>query len=336
MHNNPPINISFLLLDHMLATSCTLPMEMLQAAEARAEISLSADKFRPLHITTTAETYDPILTYTGIKLIPDKSFNEADAPDLIYIPGLWRNPRPIIKKHAATLAWIKEQNQIGTTISAVGTGCCLLAETGLLDNKAATTHWHYFDQFQRDYPKVQLKRQYFITQAGNLYCAASVNSLADLTVHFIQRFYGSQIASQVERHFSHEIRQSYETSGYFENAINPHPDEDITQIQVWLEDNYAKDISIAQIANHFGMSVRTLNRRFKAANNKTPIDYLQDKRIHVAKDLLHTSNLNINEIADRVGYRDPSYFSQTFKKYLGTTPMDYRKTVRKKLFSTPK
>src|SRR5690606_25608064 len=184
---------------------------------------------------------------------------------------------------------------------------CFLAEAGLLDNKAATTHWHYFDQFQKDYPKVQLIRQYFITQAGNLYCAASVNSLADLTVHFIQRLFGKEIASHVERHFSHEIRKSYESSGFFETAHNPHPDEEIIQIQIWLQDNYHREILFPQVAARFGMSVRTLNRRFKSALGQTPMDYLQEIRINNARDLLKTSNLSISEIADKIGYQDAGY-----------------------------
>jgi transcriptional regulator GlxA family with amidase domain len=216
----------------------------------------------------------------------------------------------------------------------VGTGVCFLAEAGLLDGKAATTHWHYFDQFQKDYAAVQLKRQYFITQAGNLYCAASVNSLADLTVHFIQRFFGKMIASHVERHFSHEIRQAYETSGFFEAEKNRHPDEDITQIQIWLQDNYQRDILFPQVASRFSMSVRTLNRRFKNALGQTPLDYLQEIRINTAKDLLKTSNLSISEIADKVGYQDTGYFTTLFKKKLATTPNAYRDTVRAKLFST--
>jgi transcriptional regulator GlxA family with amidase domain len=229
---------------------------------------------------------------------------------------------------------LQKEYQNGALISAVGTGCCFLAEAGLLDGKAATTHWHYFDQFQKDYPLVQLKRQYFITQAGNLYCAASVNSLADLTVHFIQRLFGKEIANHVERHFSHEIRRAYEASGFFEKEHNLHPDEDITQIQIWLQDNYHRNIVMAQLEEKFGMSTRTLNRRFKAAVGISPLDFLQEVRVNIAKDLLKTSNLSIGEIVDKVGYQDVGFFTDLFKKHLAATPMAYRETVRAKLFST--
>ncbi len=335
MTTSPLIHIRFLLCDRMLATSSTLPMEMLLAAESRV-MALSPTPERRLSIASVASGGQAITTRIGLRWQADKALDMEDAADLIYIPGLWRNPRPIIHRHPDILAWLRQQHEQGAIIAAVGTGCCFLAEAGLLDGKAATTHWHYFDQFQQDYPRVLLKRQHFITRAGNLYCAASVNSLADLTVHFIQRLFGKSVASHVERHFSHEIRRAYDNSGFFaaEDKDNPHPDEDIIQIQIWLQDNYQKDINLAHLAERFGLSQRTMNRRFKAALGQTPLAYLQSIRIRTAQDLLKTSNLSIGDIADRVGYQDSSYFGTLFKRLLATTPQAYRATVRGKLFST--
>jgi len=315
----------------MLATGTTLPIEMLKAAESAA---LGQDrKSDRLDIKTVASERKAIATRAGINIAPDLSLGEVQQCDMIYVPALWRNPRPLLRKHPEILTWLRHHYENGATISAVGTGCCLLAEAGLLDGKPATTHWHYFDQFQRDYPQVQLKRQYFITQASSLYCAASVNALADLTVHFIQRLYNRPIANHVERNFSHEIRRSYEDTGFFEGHTNHHPDEDIVQAQIWLQDNYGKEVKLSEVATRFDMSVRTFNRRFKSATGKSPLQYLQEVRIETAKDLLKTSNLSINEIAFKVGYQDMGHFTGLFKKLLATTPSEYRTTVRAKLFS---
>jgi transcriptional regulator GlxA family with amidase domain len=324
--------IIFVLLDNMLATSTTLPSEMLLAAQSAASRDTTIQT--QIELCTASPNGEAVNTRTGMRWLPDTSIDQANNSQIIYIPGLWRNPRPLLKKSAHLLHWLKKEYENGALISAVGTGCCFLAEAGLLDGKAATTHWHYFDQFQKDYPQVQLKRQYFITQAGNLYCAASVNSLADLTVHFIQRLFGKEIASHVERHFSHEIRRAYEASGFFEQEHSRHPDEEITQIQIWLQDNYYRDINMPQLAEKFGMSTRTLNRRFKAALGISPLNFLQEVRVNIAKDLLKTSNLSINEIVDKIGYQDIAFFNNLFKKYLATTPTAYRETVRAKLFST--
>lgn len=330
MGKAPDINIGFLLVDHMLATSCTLPMEMLKAAATHAT-HLYPDDCRQLQLQTLSGDGKAVQTQTGFRLLPERALDSTPL-DYIFIPGLWRNPRPILRKAQSTIDWIAQQHEQGATIAAVGTGCCFLAESGLLDHRAATTHWHYFDQFQRNYPKVNLKRQYFITQAGSLYCAGSVNSLADLTIHFIQRIYGRQIAQSVERHFSHEIRQAYENKAYFENSLNAHPDETIVQVELWLQNNFNKAITTQDLANRFDLTLRTLNRRFKNATGKTPLNYLIEKRIQSARELLQNTNLSISEISEKIGLDDPSYFSTLFKKNIGTSPLEYRNTVRKKLF----
>src|SRR5690606_32666795 len=184
----------------------------------------------------------------------------AQPGHIIYVPALWRNPRPIVRRHAPMLKWLNAAYAAGATIAGVGTGCCFLAEAGLLDNRPATTHWHYFDRFEADYPKVHLKRDYFITQADELYCAASINSLADLTVHFIQRLYGDEIAHHVARHFSQEIRRAYESMRYFEGSTDKHRDETVLQIQVWLQSHYQQDLRFGDLAEQFDMSVRSMNQ----------------------------------------------------------------------------
>lgn len=325
------LGATFLVIEDMLATSITLPIEMMNAAESAAK-GRDRNAMR-LNIATAGVSKEAIKTRSGFNLTPELAIDEIGSSDMVIIPSLWRNPRPIIRRHPKIVQWLQQLNEQGAILIAVGTGCCFLAEAGLLKGKAATTHWHYFDQFQRDYPEVELKRQYFITQSGNIYCAASVNAVADLTVHFIHRTYGQEIATHVQRNFSHEIRRPYESTSYYDDKHRYHPDEDIVQAQIWLQDNCQKEILLKNVAEKFDMSVRTFNRRFKNATGKTPLQYLQEIRIDMAKDLLQTSNLSVSEIAYKVGYQDMGHFSSLFKKLLSTTPSDYRATVRAKLFT---
>ncbi len=323
-------NITFFFCDQMLASSASLPIEMLKAAESAAHVE--SRLARPLNIQSVGLDLEKVTTGAGFDISPDNVIEDITQTDIIFLPALWRHPKPGLRKNKRLLAWLRHHQQHGTIICSVGTGVCFLAEAGLLDHKPATTHWYYFDQFQKDYPKVQLKRQYFIVQAGNLYSAASVNSLADLTVHLIGRIYNKLIALHVERHFSHEIRRSYKNISFIDEQSN-HPDEDIVQTQVWLKDNFNNSIVFSEVAKKFDMSVRSFNRRFKNATNVTPLHYLQQIRIETAKDLLKTSNLTLGEIAEHVGYQDLAHFNRLFKRFLSTTPNQYRAMVRAKLFS---
>ena len=152
-----------------------------------------------------------VRSHAGVPLAPTCTLTEPFEPDVIYVPALWRNPRPVLKANAALYPWLARHYARGAMIAGVGTGCCLMAEAGLLSGRSATTHWHYFDQFERAYPDVELRRDFFVTQSERLYCAASVNALADVTVHLIAMFFGHEVASHVERNFSHEIRKPYQS-----------------------------------------------------------------------------------------------------------------------------
>jgi len=330
------LQVGLVIYQHVLATGLTLPLEMLLAGEAFARrYDKSTIKLKTQLISQEQKA---ITSRAGIQLSPDVTLdslttNDDYLPDIILVPSLWRNPRPVLKKHAKLIAWLKHCWQQGSTLLGVGTGVCFLAESGLLDNHSATTHWHYVEQFKRDYPKVELKPDFFITQSERIYCAASLNSLADIIVHIISQTYGRAAAQNVERNFSHEIRKPYEEQRYLEGSVDRHADELIAQIQFWLRTNLSSELSLAELAEQFGLSQRSFTRRFKMATGMRATEYWQQLRIETAKDLLASSNLSIQEISYHVGYQDQGHLTRLFKQNLALTPKDYRAMVRKKLFS---
>jgi len=102
---------------------------------------------------------------SGLSLRPDAGLSR-EVFDMVYLPALWRNPRPIVRSNMALVDWVRWQYEHGAIINSTGTGVCFVAETGLLNDKPATTHWYFFEQFAKDYPLVELKRQHFITRSG--------------------------------------------------------------------------------------------------------------------------------------------------------------------------
>ena len=168
------------------------------------------------------------------------------------------------------------------------------------------------------------------------YCTGSVNAVRDIMLHFIENLYGDSIAREIARHFTHELKRSYESLLLNEDQKRSHHDEVIIKVQEWLGQHYQEEIAIAAIAKQFKLSVRSLNRRFKYATNSSPLQYLQNLRIEHAKELLKQSNLAISEVADMVGYQDASYFTSLFKKVTAVTPIEYRSLVRNKLFLAEK
>ncbi|MFA7555398.1 MAG: helix-turn-helix domain-containing protein [Spongiibacteraceae bacterium] len=323
-------HITLLVLPSSLASSITLPLEILNAANEQARIRKR--KLPKLKLEVVSDQVGPIQTAGGLSLLATASPDQVKQTDLLILPSLWRNPINTLRKHRNLLPWLKQLAAQDTILCAVGTSSYFLAEAGLLDGKPATTHWYYCKQFAQRYPRVNLKQKYLITQADNLYCAGSVNSIADLMVHLVRRLYGRDIARQVEGQFSPEIRRPFEDHAFAQLDNNPHQDETIIEAQDWLQQNSQQIVCLADLATQLRLSSRSFNRRFKQAVGITASEYLQNQRLDNAKELLRTTNLSINEVAAQSGYQDTSYFCGRFKKIMGQTPLAYRKSVRGKLF----
>jgi transcriptional regulator GlxA family with amidase domain len=324
-------NLTLLLCDNMLISSSTLAAELFNFAQAMARAS--KHPVRDVVIRRITPDGLPVQTSAGFEVSPTHSLADHFESDLIHIPALWRNPRPAVNKYQAYIPWLQAQHQKNITMTSVGTGVCFLAEAGLLDGKSATTHWHYFDQLQQQYPQVRLERQYFTTQAGNIYCAASVNAMAELIVYQVERIFGLVIARQAQRNFFHEIRNISDPAGVGDQQQRKHSDEAIAQAQIWIQDNLSKPLAIADIASQFGMTQRTFHRRFTNSVGNKPSDYLTEVRMTFACDLLKNTDLSILEIANYSGYGEASWFSSRFKQWSGNSPKAYRNTVRAKLFN---
>lgn len=314
-----------------LATSVTLPMEILQAASQMASVVHRGEP--QVRFLLAAPTAVSLRLSSGITLQPDITCEALPPLDLLLLPAIWRNPLPTINAAGAWLPRLQEMAAADTRICSVGTASCLLAEAGLLSGRPATTHWNYFDSFARRYPLVKLKTRHLITQSDKIYCAGSVNSIADLMVHIVEEWFGSRVARAVENQFSPEIRQSFRDAAYQNEPQSSHHDEVVLEAQLWLQARLAESVSIAALARHLGVSSRTLNRRFQAATGLSPIGYLQNLRVVEARDLLRHSNLSVSEIAWKVGLNDTSYFSQLFREQVGMSPLQYRGAVRGKLFT---
>ncbi len=314
-----------------LGSTITIPLEMLQAAN---DIARAQDRRQDLpHIELVGTTSGKLTLVGGLSTVCERSIKDIRKTDLVFVPGMWGNPQAAVRKHPHLVSWLHEMHSQGATLCSIATGAFFVAEARLLDGLAATTHWRYFDLFALRYPQVKLQRKRFITQDQNIFCTGSVNAARDIMLHFVENLFGENISNQVSRHFTHELKRSYESQLLKHNQSSTHHDETIIKVQEWLQDNFAEPVQVRDLATRFQLSPRSLNRRFKQAANTTPLQYLQELRIAQAKALLKQSNLVISEIADQVGYQDASYFTGLFKKMNSVTPNEYRRLVRNKLFT---
>lgn len=273
------------------------------------------------------------ITTSGGLTVETKAIDSVGTLDLLVISAIWRDPRRVLTKHPSLVPFIRRTAESGAAIAAVGTGSFLLAETGLLRRKAATTHWFWFDEFAKRYPEIDLRRDQLIVQSNNLYCAGSVNSISDLLVYLMGGFYNPEVARRIENQFSPEIRQRFRTTQLGSHMLQEHYDEIVMDLQLYMREKLRAPVSTIDFAGRYGLSERTLSRRFQRATGTTPWQFLLTLRMSEAATLLRTTNLSVTQVAAEVGITDSAHFARQFKKTNQLTPTQYRKAVRGKMFS---
>ncbi|SEN60513.1 Transcriptional regulator GlxA family, contains an amidase domain and an AraC-type DNA-binding HTH domain [Pseudomonas sp. ok272] len=224
----------------------------------------------------------------------------------------------------ALMQWLGRQHAAGAILGGVCVGSILLAESGLLDGRRATTHWTTAKQFSERYPAIKLNADKPIIDDGDLITTAGLMAWSELGLRLVDRLLGPSIATRTARFLMVSHRDSASQCGSNFAPILNHGDASILKVQHWLQGNGAVDVSLSVMAQQAGLEERTFLRRFRAATGLKPTEYCQHLRVGKAREMLEFSNGTIDHIAWTVGYADPGAFRATFKKITGLAPSDYR------------
>lgn len=267
---------------------------------------------------------EPVRCVNGLEIKAHKSLADITHTDLLLIPTIAGNVERTLKECEYALPWMRHHYAQGADIASNCTGAFLLAQSGLLDNKKATTHWGFIDQFQKMFPQVNLQPEQLITVDGSIFCSGGGMAWFDMALFLIERYCGHDIASECAK--SHVIDMGRGNQAAYSSLPGKryHQDTGILQLQDWLDQNFSHTINIEIMASIATMSERTLKRRFKAATGQSPIHYLQSLRIEAAKTLLVSGRKTVEAITFQVGYGDVSSFIRLFKSHTGLSPSAYR------------
>ncbi|MEJ5996366.1 helix-turn-helix domain-containing protein [Pedobacter sp. Du54] len=245
--------------------------------------------------------------------------------DLVLIPAFTTDNMPqTLQKNAIYIPYFTKHYAKGASIATVCTGAFLLAASGLLKGKIATTHVDACTNFAAAFPEVRLRADKTVTQDGRLYTSGGATSSFHLLLHIIHEFCGSQIAIKTAKIFAIDMDRDKQT--YF-STFQPsknHNDHLVASAQEKIENNYHDTATIDELIKDIPSSRRNIVRRFKEITGVTLIKYLQQTRIEAAKKLLERTSHQMNEVIFQSGYSDPKAFRKIFKKNVGMTPSQYR------------
>ncbi len=268
---------------------------------------------------------DEICGMAGARIRPHKSIDEADQYDIIIIPSEGMNINPNCESFLKRSEYVNRMHAKGAVIASICTGAFLVASTGLLDSKTATTHWALAQDFKSHYPDVDLNTDLLIADNDQVITAGGVSADQDLCMHLITRFCGHEIAIQTAR-CTLVNRTTRQQTQYKSFAVEKnHGFEDILECQNFIEKNLNQDMSLASIASALSIGQRTLSRRFKQATGHSLVNYIQQLRVERAKYILERENTSFDDIAHGLGYENVSFFRRLFKQFVGITPKEYKR-----------
>jgi transcriptional regulator GlxA family with amidase domain len=226
---------------------------------------------------------------------------------------------------APAVPWLRRMHERGADLASMCTGAFVLAETGLLDGRAATTHWIAHDLFRARYPLVTLRPERIIVDEGRLITSGGATSFLNLVMYLAEKFLGAATAQAASKMFLIDLNKGAQTAYAIFSTQKTHGDAAVLRAQAMIEEGAGGSLSVAGLASSVAVSPRQFIRRFKAATGNTPVEYIQRVRVEAAKKHLETSSLGWGEIVQRVGYEDLASFRRVFVKYVGISPTEYRK-----------
>ena len=278
----------------------------------------------------------PLLLKPGVTLaVQPHNWHQADA---LILPAAYAYNRAqlaeLAGQSAAYFPALKQAAANGTLIAANCTGTFILAGSGLLAHKNATSSWFFKEVFQSLYPDVHLQLNKLLVQDDNLLTAGATTSFINLCLALTERLVGEQFARQMAKVMLTDPNRSSQIP-YMDLSIGQHHNDTlITEVQKYLAKTLAEPFALEALAEQFHLTKRTLLRRFKAALDDTPLNYLQRLRVEQAKRLLETTDQPIEQIVLQVGYEDMSSFRKLFLNYTELTPSQYRqKFMQEDVFS---
>ena len=252
------------------------------------------------------------------------------APDCVVVPAIgFKMPgpletaltRPDIRDTAAVL---REWARRGATMTAACIGTFVMAESGLLDHRHATTTWWLAPLFRKRYPNVLLDESNMLVKSGKFVTAGAALSHIDLALWLV-RGISPKLASLTAKYLIVDSRPSQSAYALSDHLI--HSDPLVQRFETWVRARLAHGFSLDEAAKAVGTSKRTLARRMQNVLGKSPLAYFQHVRVERAVHLLRTSSASVDEIAARVGYSEGAILRVLLRRRLGLGIKEIRRAL---------
>ncbi|MCW2592558.1 MAG: transcriptional regulator, AraC family [Mycobacterium sp.] len=262
----------------------------------------------------------PLRTSVGASLIPDHGLDALIGADLVAIPAI---SGPYLPE---ALDAIRAAAEGGAIILTVCSGAFVAGAAGLLDGRPCTTHWMHADELARMYPTARVDRNVLFVDDGNLITSAGTAAGIDACLHLVRRELGSEVTNTIARRMVVPPQRDGGQRQYIDQPIPVRCSDGFAPHLDWILTNLEKPHTVTTLAKLANMSARTFARRFVEETGRTPMQWVTDQRVLYARRLLEETDLDIDRVADRSGFGTATLLRHHFRRVIGVTPSDYRRS----------
>lgn len=250
--------------------------------------------------------------------------------DLLLIPAIEFDVEEKINRNIGLVPHILRLRRGGAEVGSMCTGAFLLAATGLLDHKKATTHWYTAPVFRAMFPKVQMLDDRIVIDESGIYTCGGATSFLNLCLYLVEKFCGKETAVMTSKMLLLDLDKTHQSNYSIFVPQLTHGDDAISKAQKLIEADANGKVSVEELAIRVNLSKRSFIRRFKSSTGNTPVEYIQRVTVEKAKKQLEHGHETIERIAFSLGYNDINSFRRLFVNFTGITPAAYRKKYKRR------
>jgi transcriptional regulator GlxA family with amidase domain len=243
----------------------------------------------------------------------------------IIVPGVGDLDRPVPRELVRALRAAAER---GARLASICSGAFLLAATGLLAGKRATTHWLAAAELARRYPSIEVDPSVLFVDEGNLLTSAGAAAGIDLCLHIVRRDFGAAVAARAARMSVVPLQREGGQAQFILHPPAPSDGESLGPLLEWMEKHPARELSLGSLSRRAAMSTRSFSRRFREQTGTTPAQWVARMRVRRAQQLLETTGHPVDRVASLVGLSSATTLRAQFQRLLGTSPRAYRHSFR--------
>jgi transcriptional regulator GlxA family with amidase domain len=277
----------------------------------------------PYVVHTASLGGEPVRSAGGLRLVPDFDLAEVEDPDMLLVPG-----GPGVEHVDDRLvAWLRERAPGAQRVVSVCTGAWLLARSGLLDGRRATTHWGSCDHLAAEHPGVLVESEPIFVRDGPFYTSAGVTAGVDLAIALVEEDFGRAVAHEVARLLVVFLRRpGNQAQVSAQLAAQVAHSDPLREVQHWAAAHLAADLSVPALARRAGLSPRQFARAFTEQAGVTPGRYVDLIRLEAAQRMLTDTREGVVRVARQCGYGTQEGMRRAFLRELGVSPTEYRRS----------